>query len=170
LTHFDLACFGWNPIKSILIKRNRAIQDKCEAQWDHLPPEAYEPLYDSLQVDVWSIGTLFVFCLTGAMPFSSPLTSAEAADQWTAFKKDRPKVFAQSMSPITNILNDIFVEADKRLKAGDLVAKLSTPLLSKGNQAEPMRRRSADTTRASKSRQKMAKSNDGLKRSRQSKK
>lgn len=143
LTHFDLACFAWNPDKSILIKRTRAIQDRLEHQWDHLPPEAYEQLYNCLKVDVWSIGVLFVFCLTKAMPFSSPISMEQASEQWAAFQRRHAQVFNPSLAPITEILSLIFVPEEERIKASELVIRLSPPL-SLGDLAQPTRRRTSD--------------------------
>lgn len=129
----------------IKVKRTRGIQDKMEHLWDHLAPECYDQLYDCLQVDVWSIGNLLVFLLTQNTPFTSPVTVEQAAVQWTKFKKSHPSVFNSQMTPVTAILDLIFVHLEKRIKVTQLVEKFG-PQLDMGNLG--MRRRSSDTTRA----------------------
>lgn len=133
MTHFDLACFAWNPAKSILTKRTRGIQDRQEHLWSHLPPECYEPMYDTRMVDVWSIGTLFAFCLCGLMPFgagsSANSTLQQAVNQWMAFKGGRHSyVFGSiTIAPVTELLtNYIFVASEERINAEQLLSKLSS--------------------------------------------
>lgn len=107
------------------------LQDKLEGVvWDHLPPDCFGHLYDALQVDVWSIGVLLVFCLTGVKPFTTPMTLAEAEQQWTAFKETHPTIFfnqtSSNCAPFTGILNRIFVPPQTRISPKDLLTELES--------------------------------------------
>lgn len=110
-----MACFAWNPVKSLWMPRTLGLQDKLEGPaWDHLPPDCFGHLYDALQVDVWGIGVLLVYCLSGLKPFSTPMTLPQAIEQWAAFREAHPTVFlsSQTSSPsglFTGVLNRIFV-------------------------------------------------------------
>ena len=114
-------------------------------------------LYDALHVDPWSIGVLLVFCLAGATPFTSPVTMAQATEQWEAFKKSRPAVFSAQMAPVTDILNLVFVPSEQRIRATDLTVKLGPPLAMSELQSTASRRRSSESS----SKAQRVKSSDG---------
>lgn len=142
-----MACFSWNPVKSLWVPRTMGLQDKLEGvAWDHLPPDCFGHLYDGLQVDAWSIGVLLVFCLTGTKPFTTPMTLAQAVQQWAAFKEAHPTIFNQtslspsasssSCAPFTEILNRIFVPPEARISPRDLLTELENLQLQKEQQQQ----------------------------------
>lgn len=91
--------------------------------WNHLPPECFEQLYDALQVDVWSVAVLMIFCLTGSMPFTTPFTMPQAITQWTEFKRSHQSMLKAITSTWVDLIEQIFVPEEYRLKAGQLFEK-----------------------------------------------
>lgn len=137
-----MACFLWNPLDTIWVPRTQGLQDKMEHLWDHLPADCFEPLYDGGRVDLWSIGVLLAYCLTGAKPFRVPMSTAETADQWISFKESHATVFKR-LAPVLELLDNIFATFDKRLCLSDVLVKLAPENLRMGRlsrTATPVRR------------------------------
>ncbi|KAJ6220688.1 hypothetical protein RDWZM_006500 [Blomia tropicalis] len=125
LSHFDMACFVWNPEKSLVVKRTRGIQDELDYNWDHLPPECFENNYDCRLIDVWSVGVLLCFCLTGKQPFNTlrqPFTLELAMEQWTQFKQTN----RNSMRYFSDILDLVMVIIERRIQPVHLITMLRT--------------------------------------------
>lgn len=120
-----MACFVWNPEKSLVVKRTRGIQDELDYNWDHLPPECFENNYDCRLIDVWSVGVLLCFCLTGKQPFNTlrqPFTLELAMEQWTQFKQTN----RNSMRYFSDILDLVMVIIERRIQPVHLITMLRT--------------------------------------------
>lgn len=122
LTHFEMACFMCNPIQNTQVARHRGLQDERQFLWDHLPPECFLSKYDSLVVDIWSLGVSILFCLTGENPFTIPFEVDEAERMWATFKnRSKPK-----LKYFEELLNAIFVEGQTRIKSFEFLELIST--------------------------------------------
>ena len=88
VTHLDQACFAWNTSLDKSVSRSKGLPDLLEHQWNHLPPECFTDNHKVTLVDVWSAGTVLLYCLTGSNPFQIPHTIEEATKVWTNFKRD----------------------------------------------------------------------------------
>lgn len=93
-------------------------------------------MYDTRLVDVWSIGTLLAYCLTGVMPFGAGSTANttldQALNQWALFKSEaHSHVFGSPIiAPVTDLLTKcVFVGLEERIKAEQLAKKLASQSL-----------------------------------------
>lgn len=144
LSHFDMACFAWNASSKQIVKRSRGLQDELDQQWDHLPPECFETRYECLLVDVWSTGVLLIFCLIGQSPFTVPMTSQSALQQWLQWKQSpQGTLLARQLDSLISVLNQVFVPILDRINSEMLIALL-TPAAFKLTQSKS---KSADRTR-----------------------
>lgn len=111
-------------------------------------------MYDARRVDVWSIGTLLAYSLSGLMPFGAGSTAnttlEQAVNQWASFKGGRHSyVFgATTVALVTELLTKfVFVAFEERIQAEKLVEKLSSQTLFRDCQ-----RRSAEAVKTKGSR------------------
>ncbi|KAF7490176.1 hypothetical protein SSS_01592 [Sarcoptes scabiei] len=86
LGHFDMACFVWNPNERVTTLRHYGLQDELLENWNHLPPECFQEKYDSLLIDVWSFGTLLLYCLWQNNPFLVPHNEEQAKNNWIEYR------------------------------------------------------------------------------------
>lgn len=122
LTHFDMACFIWNPIEKIPTLRHKGLQDEQEDLWNHLPPECFNNKYDSLLVDIWSFGVVLLFCITQEIPFIVPHNNEDAQQTWNDYKV---KLQKHSLNIYTGVLDNIFLPMEKRIRINDLINYLN---------------------------------------------
>ncbi|XP_075675808.1 uncharacterized protein LOC113799847 [Dermatophagoides pteronyssinus] len=121
LGHFEMACFIWNPLDRRPTLRHRGLQDEREHLWNHLPPECFNIKYDSYLVDIWSFGTVLLYCLIQQNPFTVPHNNQQAELSWTTFKlQEKDPTSMQIPSTFLPILNSIFQSSDLRVKISDL--------------------------------------------------
>ncbi|KAH7638846.1 hypothetical protein HUG17_2879 [Dermatophagoides farinae] len=89
LGHFEMSCFIWNPLDRRPTLRHRGLQDEREYLWNHLPPECFNIKYDSYMVDIWSFGTILLYCLVQKNPFFVPHNDQQAEIAWSTFKQQQ---------------------------------------------------------------------------------
>lgn len=135
LGSFDMATIFWDVKEEqavLSLKKGLPIDGLPLNLHDHLPPEAFTDNYDASAVDVWSIAVILVTLLTRENPFqvttstssgneeSSTSTSGSnlvgtSLDQWKGYEMK-----SLLSAEVLSLLNDIFVEADRRLSSYDL--------------------------------------------------
>ncbi|OTF75896.1 hypothetical protein BLA29_002201, partial [Euroglyphus maynei] len=127
LGHFEMACFVWNPLDRRPTLRHRGLQDEREHVWNHLPPECFNIKYDSFMVDVWSFGTVLLYCLVQKNPFNVPHSDQQAEISWSTFKQQQKHSSSLYIPTVLlTILNLIFQPSDARIKITDLKRRFSS--------------------------------------------
>lgn len=124
LTHFELACFIWNPNETKQVPRNKGMQDDLVEQWNHLPPEVWNDKYDAFGVDIWSFGVCLLFACTGKYLFKAPVVLGECLQLWKAAKADLPAQY----KPYLSALDKVFQPVEGRLTSKHLVEELKSTL------------------------------------------
>lgn len=123
LGHFDMACFVWNPNERVTTLRHYGLQDELLENWNHLPPECFQEKYDSLLIDVWSFGTLLLYCLWQNNPFLVPHNEEQAKNNWIEYRSKHIQNQSNSKQ-LLSILDLIFVESINRIRLNELRTKL----------------------------------------------
>lgn len=85
---------------------------------DHLPPECFHRTYDVSHVDMWSVGTVLVSCLTNCSAFTLDVDGSEGGDLIAQWKQSGLRVTL--VDEFRTLLDDIFQPSKNRMIAFDM--------------------------------------------------